>query len=79
VGNSLQGVYGDAGFVDQRTASRALANMGSQGGHPEAHLVIEEEVDLVWKEVPVVHGVSEESVRSVDGVGFKVRSRQGEP
>ena len=75
----LQGVYGDACFIDQRAASRAFADMGSKGGHPEAHLVIEEEVDLVWKEVPVVHGVSGGSVRRVDGVGFTVWSSRVSP
>jgi hypothetical protein len=33
--------------------------MGLQGLNPEAHLVIEEEIDLVWKQVPVIHGVSD--------------------
>ena len=36
-------------LVDLRPAVGTIANMGLQGGNPEAHLVIEEEVDLVWK------------------------------
>ena len=35
-----------------------ITNVGFQGCYPEAHLVIEEEVDLVWKKVPMVHWVS---------------------
>jgi hypothetical protein len=29
--------------------------MGLQGGDPEAHLVINEQVDFVWKQVPMIH------------------------
>jgi hypothetical protein len=42
-------------LLDLRATIGAIANMGPQGVDPEAHLVIEEQVDLVWKQVPVVH------------------------
>jgi hypothetical protein len=29
--------------------------MGAKGGNAKAHLVIEEEIDLVGKQVPMVH------------------------
>jgi hypothetical protein len=45
----FQGVHNEPGFVDLCLALRTIANMGLQGCNPEAHLVIEEEVDLVWK------------------------------
>jgi hypothetical protein len=66
----LQSVHGDACFVDEPAALRTLADVRPEGGHAKAHLVIEEEVDLVRKKVPVVHGVSGASVRRVESVGF---------
>jgi len=79
VGDVFQGVDDKTSLIDFGSTVIAITNMGLQGCHPEAHLVIEEEVDLVWKEVPVVHGVSEGQyggfAASVSGVG----SRQGEP
>jgi hypothetical protein len=54
----FQHAHHEAGFLDLCTAFRALADVGPQGIHPKAHLVIEEEVDLVWKQVPVIHEVS---------------------
>src|SRR6185437_9055347 len=49
----------EARLFDSGRALGARTNMGLQGTYPEAHLVIEEEVDLVWKQVSVDHGVSE--------------------
>jgi hypothetical protein len=40
-------------LFDLRSALGTIADMGLQGCYPEAHLVIEEEVDLVWKQVPI--------------------------
>ncbi|HTE44446.1 MAG TPA: hypothetical protein VK636_04290 [Gemmatimonadaceae bacterium] len=55
MGDVFQGIEYEARFVDLRAAMRTIANMSLQGGNPEAHLVIEEEVDLVWKKMPVIH------------------------
>jgi hypothetical protein len=44
--------------------------VGPQGVNPEAHLVVEEQVDFVWKQVPVIHGVSEAAY----GAGFELVS-----
>src|SRR6185437_7878976 len=49
----------EARLFDSGRALGARTNVGLQGTYPEAHLVIEEEVDLVWKQVSVDHGVSE--------------------
>jgi hypothetical protein len=54
----FQGVDDEASLLDLRLAMGTIANMGFQGCNPEAHLVIEEEIDLVWKQVPMVHWVS---------------------
>jgi len=45
----LQRLSDETSFVELRTAVGAIAKMGLQGSNPEAHLVIEEEIDLVWK------------------------------
>ena len=50
-----------------------ITNVGLQGCNPEAHLVIEEEVDLVWKKVPMVHWVS----GGLYGGGIGLVSRPG--
>jgi hypothetical protein len=55
----LHRVRDETGFLDPRATIGARTNVGLQGTYPEAHLVIEEEVDLVWKQVSVDHGVSE--------------------
>jgi hypothetical protein len=58
VRNVFQGVYDEPSFVDLRLTMGTIANMGLEGCNPKAHLVIEEEIDLVWKQVPMVHWVS---------------------
>src|SRR6185503_14650083 len=58
MGEIFERIHDEAGFIDLRAAFGTIANMGFQGVYPEAHLVIEEEVDLIWKQVPVIHGVS---------------------
>jgi hypothetical protein len=58
VGDVFQGVDDETSLVDFGSTVIAITNMGLQGCYPEAHLVIEEEVDLVWKKVPMVHWVS---------------------
>ena len=35
-------------FFDLRTTIGAITNVGFQGTDPEAHLLIEEKIDLVW-------------------------------
>jgi hypothetical protein len=59
MGEIFQRVDDEARVLDPHAAIGTIANMGLQGLNPEAHLVIEEEIDLVWKQVPVIHGVSE--------------------
>ena len=54
----FQRIQDEASFVDFGPTVIAITNMGLQGCYPEAHLVIEEEIDLVWKKVPMVHWVS---------------------
>ena len=51
----LQRLRDGTSFVELRTAVGAIAKMGLQGSNPEAHLVIEEEIDLVWKQVSMIH------------------------
>jgi len=57
----FQGLHDETGLVDLCAALRAIANVGLEGTYPKAHLVIEEEVNFVGKQVPVIHGVSEEA------------------
>jgi hypothetical protein len=54
----FQRVDHEASVFHLRSTFRALAQMGPQGIHPEAHLIIDEEVDLVWEQVSMVHWVS---------------------
>ena len=49
VGEVFQRVHDEPRLVELGAAVGAIANMGLQGCNPEAHLVIEEEIDLVWK------------------------------
>ena len=49
MGDVFQGVHNQLCLVDLGSALGTIANVGLQGCNPEAHLVIEEEVDLVWK------------------------------
>jgi len=51
----LQRLRDETSFVELRTAVSAIAKMGFQGSNPEAHLVIEEKIDLVWKQVSMIH------------------------
>jgi hypothetical protein len=55
----FQRVHDEPGFIDPGATLRTITNVGLQGRNPEAHLVIEEKIDLVWKQVPMVHGISE--------------------
>jgi hypothetical protein len=55
MGEIFQRVHDELRFVELGSTVRTIANMGLQGSNPEAHLVIEEEIDLVWKQVPVIH------------------------
>jgi len=55
----LERLNDEPSVVHLGSAVGAALNMGLQGCNPEAHLVIEEKIDLVWKQVPVIHGVSE--------------------
>jgi hypothetical protein len=55
-------------LVDPGAAVHTITNVSLQGVGPEAHLVIvEEEIDLVWKKVPVIHGSSGGLTESVRG------------
>ena len=45
----FHGAQDPARFLDLRAALGTIANMGLQGSDPEAHLVIYEEIDFVWK------------------------------
>jgi hypothetical protein len=75
MGEVFQGIHDEAGVVDLRAALGTIANMGLQGVHPKAHLVIvEEEVDFVGKQVPVIHGVSDKAYGA--GFGFVSDKRQ---
>ena len=58
VGDVFQGIHDEPSRVDLGPTVITITNVGLQGCYPEAHLVIEEEVDLVWKKVPMVHWVS---------------------
>jgi hypothetical protein len=55
VRNSFQSPDDLSGLLDLRPALGTIANMGLQGGYPEAHLVINEQVNFVWKQVPMIH------------------------
>jgi hypothetical protein len=55
VRNTFQGPDDLACLLNLRSALGTIANMGLQGGYPEAHLVINEKVDFVWKQVPMIH------------------------
>jgi hypothetical protein len=59
VRNILQSIDDEPGLFDFEAAVFTIANVGLQGLDPEAHLVIEEKIDLVWKQVPVIHEFSE--------------------
>jgi hypothetical protein len=39
--------------------------VGPEWIHPEAHLVVEEQIDFFWKQMPVIHGVSVDNYGSV--------------
>ena len=56
----FQGIDDEPRLFDLGAAVVTIANVGLQGCNPEAHLVIEEEIDLVWKQVPVIHEVLRE-------------------
>ncbi|HEY4218855.1 MAG TPA: hypothetical protein VGM67_17060 [Gemmatimonadaceae bacterium] len=58
VRNVFQCIDHEAGVFHLPATLPTLAQMGLQGTYPEAHLVIEEEVDLVWEQVSMVHWVS---------------------
>jgi len=45
----LQSIDDEPGLFDFEAAVFAITNVGLQGLDPEAHLVIEEKIDLVWK------------------------------
>jgi len=53
----FQRVHDEPGFVDPGTTLHTITKVGLQGRNPEAHLVIEEKVDLVGEEVSVIHDV----------------------
>jgi len=55
----LERINDEPSLLHPGSAVGAALNMSFQGCNPEAHLVIEEKIDLVWKQVPVIHGVSE--------------------
>jgi hypothetical protein len=55
----LQSVDDEPRLFDLEAAVLTITNVGLQGLDPEAHLVIEEKIDLVWKQVPVIHWFSE--------------------
>jgi hypothetical protein len=80
MGHVFQRIDDDACVLDFGAAVGAIANMGFQGLNPEAHLVVEEEIDLVRKQVPVIHGVTDEdygaaasSVSTEEGRGKRTR------
>ena len=49
MGEIFQRVHDESCLVELGSAVGTIANVGLQGSNPEAHLVIEEEIDLVWK------------------------------
>jgi hypothetical protein len=55
VGEIFQSVDDDARVLDLGAALGTIANVGLQGLNPEAHLIVEDEIDLVWKQVPMFH------------------------
>jgi hypothetical protein len=59
MGEILQRLHDESRLVEPGSTVGTIGDVGLQGSNPEAHLVIEEEVDLVWKQVPVIHGISE--------------------
>jgi hypothetical protein len=63
MGDALEDVYRHLRILDASPALVALAQMGAERGDAKAHLVIEEEIDLVGKQVPMVHGVSGDAIR----------------
>jgi len=71
----LERIDDEPSLIHPGSAVGAALNMGLQGCNPEAHLVIEEQVDLVWKQVPVIHGVSEGGLRRVVTNGFRTVER----
>jgi hypothetical protein len=50
-------------ILDTSSAFVAFAQLSAERRYAKAHLVIEEEIDLVGKQVPMVHGVSGEAIR----------------
>jgi hypothetical protein len=63
MGDRLEGVQRHPRILDASPAFVAFAQMGAKRGNAKAHLIIEEEVDLVGKQVPMVHEVSGEAIR----------------
>jgi hypothetical protein len=49
MGDSLEGVYRHSRVLDASPTLTAFAHVGAKRGDAKAHLVIEEEVDLVGK------------------------------
>jgi hypothetical protein len=54
----FQRVDDKTGLLDSSATFVTLLEVGFQGLNPEPNLVVEQEVDLVWKKVPVIHWVS---------------------
>jgi len=51
----FQRIDDKAGLLDSSATFVTLLEVGLEGLNPEANLVVEQEVDLVWKKVPVIH------------------------
>jgi hypothetical protein len=47
MGDRLEGVHGHPRILDASPTLTALTQMGAKGWNAKAHLVVEEEVDLV--------------------------------
>jgi len=53
--NVFQRVDDKPRLLDSGATVVTLIEVGLQGLNPEANLVVEQKVDLVWKKVPVIH------------------------
>ena len=70
----FQQIDREPGLIESLAALDAITKVGLQGCYPKAHLVVDEEIDFVWKQMSVIHGVSVKDVRTVANVGFSVTS-----
>jgi hypothetical protein len=55
MGNVFQRIDDKTRLLDASATFVTLGEVGLEGLNPEANLVVEQEVDLVWKKMPVIH------------------------